>query len=432
MVDLSRGTQNQGVQKEAADMLGRRDALYEGMLRSDEPHEMNRQLNELEQRLELTQLKSFPINVSMNMTSICNAKCRFCVSVPKRREFADFVQLDDIRKMDWLRYVSTFCFTAGYGEPLVNPEFPAVFDHISRTFPHLKLLLVTNGITLSPASCESFVGRLAEIRVSLNAATRHVWQKVMGVKKGFDNILAMYRLLRDLRNDSGSDLPVLNAQMILFRDTIHQVVDFVDLAADVGVDRVVLSHYHPASPFGRKDIPVEQSMYFDRPLSDRMVAQAVARAKERGLEIYAPIPFTEEAPYIAYGTRCACEPSRCWQPWTNCFLSCVHGRDRHLDAKFCCILYSVCIPYGRCRLDEETFHKSVWNHVAARYFRKAALAGENPVCRFCFKHDQFDPDSKPILEQLGGKLEEAFQDVREDDLLAFVKQRVRERTAGII
>jgi MoaA/NifB/PqqE/SkfB family radical SAM enzyme len=391
----------------------KRKALYRQMLKSDRPHLINIKLNELERKLKVDYLYSFPAYISLCMSSSCNARCSFCHYIPKPEFLKDSVTLEDIKKMTWLKYVSTFNINAGLSESLLNPEFLAIYDYVKNTFPHLNLTLVTNGIRLTKNICEAFVGSLSELLLSLNASTKGTWQKLMR-SKGFDNVLSMASYITQLKKERGTPKPLLTLSMVLVKDNIHEAIEFIELAHRIGAEKVVFVHYLLTALTGAKEMAKAHSLYYDKELCDEVLKKAAKRANELGIELIRPLPFSCKDFHISFGERVNHLPVSCQQPWTNCFLTCLAGQERHREVIFCCYGFAYRISYDKSNLTEEYFVKKVWNHPTARYFRKTISIKEgNPICTSCFIYDRFNPENELIYGDINRITDPIFEKVDE-------------------
>ena len=119
------------------------------------------------------------------MTPVCNARCVFCIYQPSMLKEREHVTVKDLQRMTWLRYVRDLAVWGGIGDSLANPEFLDCYRHLKAAHPHLATTLLTNGIGMTREACDEFAGSLANYRVSLNAARKETWEKLLRAK-GFD------------------------------------------------------------------------------------------------------------------------------------------------------------------------------------------------------------------------------------------------------
>lgn len=398
-----------------------RKILCQEMFQSETPHLINAQLNQLEQSLKVDDLFSFPVELWLNTTSICNARCSFCGYSPVTQKNRDILTLEDLKKMTWLKYVSKLNLLAGIGDVFTNPQFLDCYFYIKEAFPHLDVIITSNGIKLNEEYCEAFVGHLSQLNISLNAATKETWEKLIRVK-GFDHIIKMYSFLYKLKKDKKVSLPKLSLSMVLCKENVHEMVKFVELADKLGAEKVDFRHYLPATLVGKRDMEKSNSLYYEKDQYDEMLRKAIAKAEELEIQIIAPLPFAYKGCYINMGERSIKKPSLCIEPWRNCCLTVDEDGNRQLT--FCCSSFYLEINYNKSELTEFYFHKKIWNHPISKYFRKSVnIKGKNPICDFCNYYDQYDPENDLIYE-IHKKVCHIFKDVNEKTKLKILEERL--------
>lgn len=368
-----------------------RDYLAESLRSARKPHLLNTALNDLEMKERNEVLRSFPPFVGLNLTSKCSARCTFCSIQPQEQKIKDSMSLADIKKMDWLRYVETLAIWGGIGDSLVNKDFLPIVRYLRETHPHLKLTLSTNGILLTEEICLALAGNLAQFNISLNAARKETWERLMRAK-GFENVCNMFEKLARLRPDENS--PNMRLSMVLAKENIHEAVEFVELAHRLGANGVTFVHYMPSTVLGRRDLPANQSLYHCKGVSDATLYQAYKKADALKLECSGPTLFDKHAKYIHFGARALTEAPICTAPWKTCYLTVNEDGERQMI--FCCSGFYYEIPYDKSELGEKNFLK-IWNHPTAQYFRRTVnLKRINPVCEHCTTVDRFNPEHTQI------------------------------------
>lgn len=382
-----------------------------GLLRSTQrPHLLNTALNELEMKERCEILQSFPPFVGLNLTSKCSAHCSFCSIQPHEQKIKDSVSLDDIKKMVWLRYVETLAIWGGIGDSLANKEFLPIVRYLHKTHPHLKLTLSTNGILLTEEICQALAGNLAQFNISLNAARKETWERLMRAK-GFENVCTMFEKLARLRPDKNS--PNMRLSMVLTKENVHEAVEFVELAHRLGADGVTFVHYMPSTVVGRRDLPANQSLYHCKGVSDAILYQAYKKADALKMECSGPTLFDKHAKYIHFGARALTESPVCTAPWKTCYLTVNEDGERQMI--FCCSGFYYEIPYDKSELGEENFLK-IWNHPTAQYFRRTVnVKGANPVCEHCTTVDRFNPENTQIY-RINEQILPVFKKIQSDSI----------------
>ena len=402
--------------------------LHKEMLESDTPHVENKLLNEFELKGGKEKLLSFPTFVGLNMTSVCNAKCVFCSYSPKTQKLRDVITLEDLKKMTWLKYVSKIAVWGGIGDSLTNPEFLDCYRYLKETFPHLEVSFSTNGIKMNKGVCREFVGHLSEYNVSLNAAKKDTWEKLMQ-SKGFDNILETFDYMSEQKKEQGLEKPFMSVSMVLTRDNLNEAVDFVKLAHKIGAQRVTFVHYVSSTLVGVRQLEESASPYFMKDECDRVMEEASECAKSLGIQIVKPLPFSENNFSIVYGQRMESKPSECYDPWKTCYLTVDEDGNRQMI--FCCSGFYYNIKYDKSNLNEQSFTERIWNHPMARYFRKTAnVKGKNPICNFCMSYDRFDSQNNEKVYAIGRKIIPLMEKV-DGDKISFDTEKITQEVDDI-
>jgi hypothetical protein len=207
------------------------------------------------------ELTSYPWNITIPLTEVCNAICTFCSSplVPSPKAFA-------VHEMehfaDALRYAVCISLQ-GLGEPLAHPQFEAIATEIKKYLnPVAHLEIITNGWLLSGHRWELLKSlRISHIQVSVNAATDQTHQIAMGSKPGtFDRVVTNIENI--LADPDWLNLPetspgLLKVSMVVTRHSLPEVPQFLDLFVKKGVENFQLNALLPlTSPdwgFGRTE-----------------------------------------------------------------------------------------------------------------------------------------------------------------------------------
>ena len=193
----------------------------------------------IEMRLAREELLSLPQYMALCPTGQCNALCGFC-SVTTNRTGIIKKQLpfDAISRFTGpVSRVIRMYGLEGNGEPTLYERFDDLAATLLRN--GATAYLITNGDRLTPESIDRLVARgLDAVNFSLNAATAPTHKRIMKLRD-FDRVLHNIRRFVAARGDKPR--PFVSVSMVVTRDNVHEVVDFLRLAeADLGVDRVLV------------------------------------------------------------------------------------------------------------------------------------------------------------------------------------------------
>ena len=377
-----------------------RDKLARELRTSAQPHLVNESLNKLERENGYSRLHSYPVFVSMAVDNKCNAQCHFCLYRHDKSVAHKYLTVEQFKKMTWLRFISKLALQTGLNDSLVSPEFPAIFDYIASTYPHIHTHLQTNGIGLKPSLVESMADRLGTIVVSIHAARAETWAQQLQVSpKGFERMMENLGRLAALRTQTPHKPRIIMAFAIQTCNA-QEMPEFVERAHAIGADLVRFVHLIPDH---LDDAYVKaQSMHYRQAEFDHFMGEAIERAEALGVPMERPPLFSEEQDdgqeahpedFIIYkGTIRARKPSDvgpatfrgCDDPWR------LLGLTAAGFANFCC---KGADPgfFDFDDLDEPGFDR-VWNSELAQWWRRTTnVDGGNPLCTLCQGHDNSIP-----------------------------------------
>jgi pyruvate-formate lyase-activating enzyme len=227
-----------------------------------DPWYLNKFVNLWEFEYGVTVLESWPCDISIPVADVCNARCTFCTSWLEGTRMLDLEELDAFEPVLRRAHVVGL---AGHGEPLSHPQLPAILERLARWLdPRTRCYVITNGVYLDRSLIALLRARVASFAVSLNAATADTHRTVMGLPEGsFDAVLATIRRMVAIRDDLEAEFRLrVSISLVLTRQNIQEVADFVRLGNALNVDeiqlktlagaqgRIVGLNYHDLPPYG--------------------------------------------------------------------------------------------------------------------------------------------------------------------------------------
>lgn len=184
------------------------------------------------------------MRVHLNVTDGCNLNCKFCYANSKPRHAANFMALEDVESIaDKLGY-----FAANYnigievdvtgGEPLIHNDISHILEILhSRSF---YVVMITNGVLLSPNICDKIISVVSEIIVSLDGSTPLIHDKIRG-KGTFFASLSGIAALQDRRFEE------ISIKATVCKKNWQDIPNMVSLAkslrVNLQVDSVCLSGF---------------------------------------------------------------------------------------------------------------------------------------------------------------------------------------------
>ena len=257
----------------------------------------------------------------------------------------------------------------------------------------------SNGHLLTAAVSRRLVEHgLGWISISLDAATARTYLRIRR-RPDFETLLSKIRTLREIRDATGSPRPQIEINMTLMRLNLPEVPAFVELAASLGLDRVMFQEIQPG---GSQRVVAPDGFVFDyreqelagESRRDDLLGQARERARSLGLQFSSEIVYgtsvssgAPEVPRPPEGADTASPPPACAEPWKRLLFD-VHG-----DAFVCCIQKTNGILLGRAPHDSL---EEIWNGRRARLVREAMFEGPAPACcAGCYRTSGRSEESHP-------------------------------------
>ncbi|MFH1332781.1 MAG: radical SAM protein, partial [archaeon] len=188
-----------------------------------------------------TYCSNLPISAQLEPTLRCNLKCTMCVREHfkqgdmKLEEFKRIInQLDTLVKIH----------LQGLGEPFLHPDIFEMIDYASSR--NIMVSVITNGTLLN----DSFVDKISksklfEIGISIDATEKKEYEAIR-VGANFGRVIGGVKKLSAALK--GKDTKLFFAVTVM-RSNLHMLPDFVRLAHNVGVPRVVFQRVQTKDDF---------------------------------------------------------------------------------------------------------------------------------------------------------------------------------------
>jgi hypothetical protein len=182
------------------------------------------------------EVTSYPWNITIPMTEVCNATCTFCSSplVPNPKALA----VPEIRHFGGVLRHALRVSLQGLGEPLAHPHFEEIAEEIKKYLsPVAQVEIITNGWLLTGRRWEVLKSlRVCDIQVSVNAATDRTHQVAMGSRAGtFDQVV---KNIEHVLTDREWPWPsFLKVSMVVTRHSLPEIPQFLELFVRKGVQR---------------------------------------------------------------------------------------------------------------------------------------------------------------------------------------------------
>jgi MoaA/NifB/PqqE/SkfB family radical SAM enzyme len=311
-----------------------------------------------------------PRELYLESTNRCNERCDQCPRTHLGREPEKDLTLTEMRSITDQFAVLDRVVLHGLGEPLMNPELPAMVAHLRGRGAHV--LFNTNALLLNERRGRALIAAdLSELRVSLDGATPATYARVRGVnERALPLVIANVRRFRALQRELGAERPAVSFWFTAMRENIEELPRVVDLAAEAGVTEVYVQRF---IYFGKGLAQAEQALFAQaRERELALIRQADARCRALGIQFRATGAATP-VEYLARGERPGGRSwSGCHRPYALAYVT-AHGT-----------VFSCCFaPFHPGRASErqlgnalEQPFASIWNGERYRAFRQAFASDE--------------------------------------------------------
>ncbi len=299
------------------------------------------------------------LTVFMDINNTCNLKCIMCSrgSVPDRVRNLTPGEFERIG--DQCFYNAKTLQVCCAWELSISKYAPDILRLLPKyDIPHTSI--ITNGNFLSDELLESFFeSSLNEVTVSIGEATKETYEKIR-VKGNFERTIGNIKRLVDRKKTLGSERPRVTVNLTIMRSNIDELIDFVDLAADIGIEFIRGRHM-----MFLEECPVEgEILVNDVERTNEIIRCARKAAKAKNIPF--DIPHLDTTPKVDYS---------CYRPWTTLYIS----SDGSLSV---CPRIKVYEHLGN--LLEMSFEELYYFSEPIKKLRRAFIAGRhNVVCRWC-------------------------------------------------
>ena len=230
-----------------------------------------------------------PARLNIEISGSCNLNCIMCrggrdfqeTSIPgsfmSAKGFAALLENLDLHRLKTITL-------AGNTEPLLNPEAARIIDICK--YNNLNINIITNGMLLTPEISNRLAGWPGEIHISWGGGSKETFESI---RKGahFETILDNVRYITELKKRSGVSLPYVWLNPIIMQRNAVQLPQVVQQAHELGCQGVAASHLIVTSAE-----LVEESLFFNKKHSNDCLQQTFDTAKQLGVQIILPKPFS--------------------------------------------------------------------------------------------------------------------------------------------
>lgn len=352
-------------------------------------------LNQQEFAQQAKIMCSRPVRAWLSFTSRCNLRCAHCprsgFGGGPSTESEMLPKLFEQIETELLPFLER-CKIGGnnLGEPLLAKNADEYFEKVARHSCHCTL--VTNGLALNEHFISSLVTNGWTIDMSTEAATSQTYRAIRGTD--YDSFVAALRGCCETKRAIQSDVAKIRICFTAFHDNVAELPGLIEMAANIGVDEIMVTHLIPMRHQQR-----DQSLVYHKGMANEIFLEAQSQARELGINLLLPPLFpvrsmTADAQpgQKPVGQWCS---RRCSHPWTSVSI------DEKGDVYPCCLFDEHMGNLHRSSLAD------IWNNRRYRRLRRTVNSG-SPIgqCRDCpLRGNNFTSvecaDERALLQRIG-------------------------------
>lgn len=234
-----------------------------------------------------TKLNSYPMEIQLESTDICNARCIMCNHFYKNGTHPIRQQFEMVQKLNNLFPYLRTVFLHGNGEPFMVPnikEYLSIFKNYKIKFAANTNLSIVNEDVLDVLRDD-----FTELNVSCDAANKETYEYI---RQGLsaDTFIANCKKVR-------AACPNLYMRMmsITMRQNIQSLPDIVSLAAELGFNEIVFTELSTNVQLENE----EDTMVHYPFIAKEYFQLAIAKGIEKGINVRVPEIHVENIPKTA-------------------------------------------------------------------------------------------------------------------------------------
>jgi MoaA/NifB/PqqE/SkfB family radical SAM enzyme len=194
----------------------------------------------------LIDASTLPVDVDFNTLNRCNVSCIMCPPAVMhddkdiKRDSYYRLSIEDFTEVCEGLNVRGAHFVGAYAEPLLNKDIFKLLTLAKRN--GAITAITTNATALVPQFADKLLDTgIDTITVSLHGATKATAESIMR-KADFDRVIRNIRHLQQRKKERGLTKPMLLFNFVSQLANVHEIPDFVELAADLGISYTNIIH----------------------------------------------------------------------------------------------------------------------------------------------------------------------------------------------
>lgn len=201
----------------------------------------NAMLNYEERKRGERELKSYPINLGIDLLAKCNMKppCVYCLWDWMKEEEEGYIEtvVDEKTFEEYGPFFRSarLLINCSIGEPLMHPRFEQIMKYCTK---HNKIMEIsTNGQAFTNRTIKALVGNPIYLYISLDAATKETYAKIRNNR--WESIIPNLVLLNEERKKKGN-LPKIHMVFMPMKVNKNDLEEYFRLCQKIEADALIL------------------------------------------------------------------------------------------------------------------------------------------------------------------------------------------------
>ncbi len=347
--------------------------------------DINALLALLEFQSGIVELESRPQLIDLPVAGKCNLRCTMCGLSHGDPSYPNWT-LAEVQRFEPLFKTARSVNPTGAGEPLSNRD---LFSMLELFFGYgLAAGFFTNATLLTAEKSERLIRLgITQLNISIDGATKETFEAIRHGAK-FETVVGNARAFVQKRRELGRDRPALQIGMVLMQENMHELVDMVRLAADIGANGLYTMFVSPLVPEKMcardpvrtnrclreaRKVAAELKLHFHAP-ADLPEPKIAAPLPVESASLAAPAPASVPAAVpqaVAPAPAAQLKGHYCTYPWKQM----VVWNDGNVSP--CCRIRDQVdgLPFGQIQDSEP---EALWNSAGMVRLRERLLAGKPP------------------------------------------------------
>ncbi|WP_432664482.1 radical SAM protein [Wukongibacter baidiensis] len=356
--------------------------LFTGKLLTDD-QKLNTELNLKEINERKIVLKSIPRRLVFELTNTCNMNCIMCGRNTENFK-PSYLNMDDFMWFKPLFDKIEEVTFMGWGEPTMHPNFYDMLKILDKY--SARKYICTNGVKLNELKEVIFDAHVDMLAISINGVTS---QTNNYIRRGSDlnKIVASLRDIIRMKKEKDLKWPYMSFVFCAMRSNLHELPLVIDLAADIGLQRVKVVYL---TAFSKNMINETLWGYEDEVKS--IFDKSIVQAQVHGIEIELPYISGEDPSGDKYHKDC-------FVGWRDFFL----GSDRFIRP---CMSTSEKL----LKLDKMKEFNDIWNSEEFKQHRLHVNSESMKLnCKRCYQSTYCNWNHKNAFIQVGEEFSPSWE-----------------------